>query len=388
MPVPVLPQLIAWLPVAAFCHSYLLYPATLRLWPRRFPLPSSWAEQPWPTVALLIPAYNEAAVIQRKVANALALDYDPDKLEIWVGSDGSSDETVRRARALADPRVHVVALPGRNGKTEVINRLAGETAAEILVITDANARLSPDSLRFLVRHFANPAVGAASGAKHVDVPPEAGGLWGETYYSNFENRVKTRESEVGGLSGCRGALMAVRHRDFQPYPAGTVNDDLVLALVTVLSGRRVVFEPRARAAEESALGMAEEFRRRVRIGGGNFQALARYPGILHPRHPVVAYTFISHKVLRWLLPPLLLLGLLANLLLLRLPLYRVLLTVELTALLLALAGWGLVRLRHPVSGLSACYHFAVMNLALLCGFARFLRGGTSSAWERTARERS
>ena len=366
-------------------HTYLLYPLTLRLFRRRFRTPPEFKDGEWPTVALLIPAYNEEAVIGRKVENALALEYAPGKFEILVGSDGSTDRTNEIVRSKSDPRLRLIELPGRSGKTGVLNRLVSETNAEIIAISDANVILEPSALRKLVRHFADKSVGVVNGGKYILIPAGAESVRGEALYGAYENKLRTLESEVGGMSGALGSLMALRRELYQPYDRGAINDDTVPAIWAVLAGYRQVHDPEAKAIEESGMSIREEFRRRVRIGAGNFQTLFRYKRMLSPRFGVAAYTYFSHKALRWVFPFLMIITLIANLFLLDNVLYQFLFMGQVIFYFAALLGWlgDLIGSRLPT--ITSIYHFTAMNVALLLGYFRYRRGIKSAAWERTQR---
>ena len=377
---------IFWLCLAAMLHAYLLYPLTLRLFRRRFVVPPQMAADAWPTVAILIPAYNEEKVIGDKISNALDLDYEPGKLEILIGSDGSTDRTNEIVNSFLDHRLRLVQLPGRSGKTGVLNRLVEETRAEIIIFTDANVMIDKDALRLLLRHFADPTVGVAGGGKYILIPRGAEAVRAEATYGNMENTLRARESEIGGMSGVFGSLMAMRRDLYQPFARGSTNDDTVPTIWATLRGYRNVYDPAARACEESGFSVAEEFRRRIRIGAGNYQTLVRYRQVFHPRYGVAAYTYFSHKALRWVFPFLMLGALLANLALLGHPFYRLTLAAQLFAY--AAAGLGYVAdklgVRLPV--FSTLYHFVALNIALFLGFFVYRKGITSSAWEPTARE--
>lgn len=378
-------QVWFWLCVAAMLHTYVTYPLSLRLLRRRHPPAPDLPVSRRPTVSLLIPAYNEEAVIGGKIENALALDYESAKLEILVGSDGSTDRTAAIVREFRDPRLKLIELSGRNGKPTVINRLAAVANGEILVISDANVRLDAAALRNVVRHFTDSTVGVVNGGKYIRSPEGAGGVHGEVVYGNFENRLRARESAVGGLSGALGSLMAFRRAVFNAYPANTICDDLDLTLHAAIQGYRQVQDNEAMAFEDAATSVADEFRRRIRIGAGNFQALFRYPQLLLPWRGIIHYTYVSHKVIRWVFPFLMLGALFFNVLLLQRPFYRIILAVQLSGYVLVLLGWLLDRLRLRLSLVSALFHFAALNLALLLGFFKFCRGIQSGAWERTAR---
>lgn len=378
-------QVLFWLCVAAMLHTYVTYPLSLRLLRRRYAPASDLPKSRRPSVSLLIPAYNEEAVIGGKVANALALDYDPAKLEILVGSDGSTDRTADIVRGFQDPRVKLIELSGRNGKPTVINRLAAEASGEILVISDANVQLDVAAVRKIVRHLTDPTVGVVNGGKYIRSPEGAGSVHGEVIYGNFENRLRARESAVGGLSGALGSLMAFRKSVFASYSANTICDDLDLTLHAATQGYRQVQDNEAMAFEDAAISVADEFRRRIRIGAGNFQALVRYPQLLLPWRGIVHYTYVSHKVIRWVFPFLMLGALFFNLLLLQRPLYRTIFAVQISGYAAVLLGWLLDRCRLRLPVISALYHFTALNIALLLGFFKFCSGIQSGAWERTAR---
>ena len=377
--------IIFWLSFGAMLHTYFLYPLTLRLFRRRFVKPPVFPESEWPTAALLIPAYNEESVIGRKIENALALEYEDGKFEILVGSDGSTDRTNEIVRSFDNPRVRLIELAGRNGKTGVLNRLVEATAARILIFSDANVMIDPAALRQLLRHFADPSVGVANGGKYILIPSGSEAVRGEAIYGAYENSLRTLESEVGGMSGALGSLMALRRELYRPFPRGSTNDDTVPALWAALAGLRQVHDPDAKAYEESGRSIHEEYRRRVRIGAGNFQTLARYKQILSPRYGIVAYTYFSHKVLRWIFPFLMFVTLIASCFLLESLLYQFLFMGQMTFYFAALLGWIGDRIGTRLPLVTSIYHFTAMNLALLIGFFVYRKGIKSAAWERTER---
>jgi len=381
-----LAAIVFWLCVGAMAHTYVLYPLTLRLFRKRYATPPEMPEEGWPRVAVLVPAYNEEKVIGAKIENCLALNYPPDKLEVLIGSDGSKDRTNAIVRSFADSRLRLIELPGRSGKTGVLNRLVRETDADIIVFSDANVMIEPAALRLLMRHFADEKVGVAGGGKYILIPAGAEAVHGEALYGNYENNLRTRESMIGGMSGALGSLMAMRRPLYRPFATGSTNDDTVPSIWATLGGYRNVYDPEARAFEESGRTVREEFRRRIRIGAGNFQTLFRYLGVLHPRCGLCAYTFFSHKVLRWIFPFLMIAALAANLFLLSVPFYRFAMSVQVIGYGATLLGFLLDRagLRLPV--LTALYHFVALNIALFIGFLVYGRGITSSAWEPTARK--
>ncbi|MFZ5434172.1 MAG: glycosyltransferase family 2 protein, partial [Calditrichota bacterium] len=356
------------------------------LFRRRYTIPPTPTPDQWPTAALLIPAYNEEDVIGDKLRNASELDYEPGKLAILVGSDGSTDRTNEIVRSFSDPRIRLIELPGRSGKSGVYNRLVEETSAEILVFSDANVMIDRAALRMAVRHFVDPKVGVVGGGKYIRIPKGAESVGGEALYGGYENWLRTRESEAGGMSGALGSLMAVRREIYHPYARGSINDDTVPSLWATLAGYRNVHEPAAKAFEESGRTVGEEFHRRIRIGAGNFQTLFRYLKILNPRYGIAAYTYFSHKVLRWIFPFLMIVALVTNVLLFNSSLYSTLLFAQSLFYGVAVMGLFLDQLGLRLPPFSSIYHFTALNVGLLIGFFVYCRGVTSSAWEPTSRE--
>ena len=377
--------IIFWLCAAAMVHTYVTYPLSLKLFRRRYRTPPGFAADQWPTVAVLIPAYNEEAVIAEKIRNSLALEYDAAKLEILVGSDGSTDRTNEIAKAVQDSRVRLIELGGHSGKSGVLNQLAKQTSADILIFTDANVEIEACALRLLIRHFADPTVGTAGGGKFIKIPEGAEEVKGEATYADLVNRLKERESEIGGMSGGLGSFMAMRRDLYEPYRPGSTNDDTVPTIIATLKGKRNVWDSSARAFEESGAGMGEEFRRRIRIGAGNFQTLFRYGRVLLPKYGIAAYTFFSHKAIRWVFPVLMILALISNYLLLDYPLYELILASQMVFYLSAMLGGVALALGLRLPFISSLFHFVALNAGLLLGLFVYLKGIRSSAWDRTER---
>jgi cellulose synthase/poly-beta-1,6-N-acetylglucosamine synthase-like glycosyltransferase len=228
-------------------------------------------------------------------------------------------------------------------------------------------------------------VGVVNGGKYIRVPAGAENVRGESLYGDYENRLRTLESEVGGMSGALGSLMALRRSLYQPFSKGALNDDTVPAIWAVLAGFRQVHDPDARAFEESGATVREEFRRRIRIGAGNFQTLFRYARVLNPKYGMAAYTYFSHKVIRWIFPLLLLACLISNVALARRAPFDLLLLLQLAGYGAALLGWLCDRAGLRVPVISALYLFVALNIALLLGLFAYLRGIRASTWERTER---
>ncbi|MGZ6099110.1 MAG: glycosyltransferase family 2 protein [Myxococcaceae bacterium] len=373
-----------WAAAVLLAQTYFLYPlwllllARVRPGPRRAPAPSG----AWPTVSLVVAAHDEAGCIGEKLENSLALDYPADRLEILIGSDGSTDGTDAVVGAHPDPRVHLSAAP-RAGKTSVLNRCIPAARGELVVLSDANTRIDPGALKALVRHFEDPRVGAVCGRLQLYNPTRA--EYEESAYWKYESWLKALEGEQGAVVGANGGLYAMRRALFTGLPPSTIVDDFVIALRLLDQGYRVLYEPQALASEETTEDYGREFGRRARIAAGNFQSLGLVPGLLSPFRGFPAFAFWSHKVLRWCAPALMLVTLAANVALLEEPFYRVTMAAQVGFYALAVLGSLAVGPSVVRRTAGVAYYFVTMNVAIAVGFWRFLRNSQGAAWERTAR---
>lgn len=263
-----------------------------------------------PAVAVLIAAYNEERHIRARIDNLLALDYPADRLRVYIGSDGSVDGTAAILEAVRDERVATVSFATNRGKSSVLNDLVARATEPILVFSDANTYFERRAVRTLVAHFADPDVGCVSG--ELRLARAARGDNQDSLYWRIEQFLKFFEARIGGLLGANGAIYAIRRSLWQPLPADTICDDFCVAMNVAAARWRLVYEPQAWAREDAPHAIEEEYRRRVRIGIGNFQALVRHPEYLLRTSAATGFAYLSHKVLRWLAPHLLLTGLVAS----------------------------------------------------------------------------
>jgi poly-beta-1,6-N-acetyl-D-glucosamine synthase len=345
-----------------------------------------------PDVALIIPAFNEADYITTKLANCRELDYPHDKLEILVVTDGSTDGTPDLARRF-EGREGVVVLHRRErrGKAAAINHTMERVTSPIVILSDANTLLNREAVREIVRHYADPTVGAVAGEKRIR-RRESAAATGEGLYWRYESWLKRLDSELWTVVGAAGELLSYRRELFEPIEEDAILDDFVLSLRIAAKGYRVVYEPRAYAVEEASASVGDELKRRIRIAAGGWQSMLRLLSLLNPRaHARLSFQYLSHRVLRWSVVPLLLLLLApVNALLAAgagppATLYRALLWGQTTFYGLALAGYLGDRRGFRGTALFAPYYFVVANYAVLRGFGRFLAGRQPAAWERARR---
>ena len=368
-----LAELIFWMAVSVPLYAFAGYPLVLlalglviRREVRTAPIR--------PLVSLLIPAYNEARVMARKIENSLALEYPPDRIEIVVVSDGSSDKTVDIAQSLGG--VRVLALPENRGKVAALNAAVPELRGEIIVFSDASALLALDAVRRLVENFADPAVGAASGRYSVVKPNEVNIGASEDLYWRYEAFIKIHESRLASTLGAHGHLHAIRKELYPFPPSETINDDYVIPLSVLGRGFRAVHEPTAVVYEEAR--EMTGFGRRIRIMAGNLQQLRHLRQFLAPFQPLPLMFFLSHKVVRLLVPFAMLTALVGNLFLLGSPVYRLLLGSQL--LFYALAATGLTGQLRP-RALRLPFYFCMVNSAAFFGLYHALTHRRGMAWK-------
>jgi biofilm PGA synthesis N-glycosyltransferase PgaC len=377
-------QLVFWGSALLLSYTYLAYPVLVAAWAwlKSVPPPRPAVA---PTVSVIVVAQNEAARIEGRLDNLLALDYPRDRLDILVGCDGSTDGTPERARRYEEAGVKVAAFPARRGKPAVLNALVAKASGEIALLADARQRFETGALRAIVAPFADPRVGAVSGelvlTDNAGRTAVGGGIG---MYWRYEKFIRSRESRVDSTIGATGAIYAIRRALFTPIPEDTILDDVLVPARIAGRGYRVLFEPRARAHDRAAGSAGEEFARKVRTIAGNFQLFAREPWLLNPWRNRLWLQTVSHKALRLLTPLLLAAALGANLALLDRVLYRWMLVLQVLFYVGALTG-GLVRnARRKVPVLTFPYVLCLLSWATVVAFVRFLTGRQRVTWERAS----
>ncbi len=373
--------------LAGVCYAYAVYPLlvlSLSRWFGRCRRAEPLPDAELPTVSLLIAAHNEEAVIEQRLRNALELDYPADKLEIVVACDGCTDATVSIVKRYLSRGVRLLDSSKRRGKATALNEAFETLTSDIVMLSDANTNTDALAARQLIRWFRDPKVGAVCG-RLVLTDPETGRNVDSLYWK-YETFLKRCEGRLGALLGANGAIYAIRRELFRPLPASTILDDMIIPLRARLhTGCALVYDSEAVAYEETPAEVRDEFRRRSRIGAGGFQSLGLLSQLLNPFRGWVAFTFLSHKLLRWLCPFLLLAMLLSNLFLSQSPFYAAVLLGQIAFYTLAI-GLSWVPGQHVIlRALRLTTMFTSMNAALLMGFWLWLSGGQNAAWRRTAR---
>jgi cellulose synthase/poly-beta-1,6-N-acetylglucosamine synthase-like glycosyltransferase len=366
-------KILFWTSAGLVAYVYFGYPVLL--WLLQFFFRASFhKESVEPSISLLIAAHNEAAVIQAKLQNALALDYPADKLEVVVASDGSTDETTNMVRAFIERagagRVRLLNFPTNRGKVATLNEAIPLLKGDVVAFSDASSMLAPDSVRLLAEYFSDARVGGVSGVYRVLSKEQAKLGVQEDFYWKYETFLKVQESRVGGFTGAHGSLYAIR-RELYPFPAtATINDDFIIPMRIQQQGYRIAYEPVAVAYEEAH--EMEGFSRRVRIMAGNIEQLGEIKNLLWPPRLVSLVCFLSHKAGRLVVPLAMVAAAVSNLLLWRDPFYRWLLLGQ--GLFYGLAVLGALLALKP-RFLRLPYYFCMINAALFAWMYYAIRMG-------------
>ena len=340
----------------------------------------------WPSVSILITAFNEDAVIEEKLQNCRALDYPEGKLEILIGSDGSTDRTDEILQKHANDAIRFISFAQRRGKAAVLNDIAQLAQGEILVFSDANSMYHGDAIKKLVAYFVDRSVGGVCGRLVLLNPNGKVEAEGERLYWDFENYLKHLEGKIKTVVGANGAIYAIRRELFKPLPTDkVVMDDFLIPLSVVRAGYDVVYEKNAVAWEFAAPNVNAEFKRKVRIGAANFHGIREVLSLLVPLKGFIAFGLWSHKIIRWMVPFLLLAVLAANLQLLGRTFYDALFALQAILYGLAIIAWILDRFNVHVRWLIYPHYFVMANLALFVGFLKFVTRTQKPAWTRVER---
>lgn len=335
-----------------------------------------------PKIGIIISAYNEGECIESRIHNLEQLDYPKDKIKYYIGSDGSKDNTAEILDSIQNPNLVFIDFEQNRGKASVLNDLVAQAEEDLLIFSDANTEFEPDSILKLIRHFdGDSPVDAVCG--ELDLYAEETGENLDSAYWQYERVLKFNESRISGLLGANGAIYAIRKSCFKVIPADTIVDDFTIVFQVAVDGGKVIYEPEAVAREEVAPSSSDEYKRRVRIGSGNFQACSRFLKVLNPMFGSLWFTYVSHKVLRWHGPHFLLAAFCCSLILsFNSTLYASMFAAQCIVYFLS------YRLRDKNLSnklLKLLIFWVNMNFALGHGALRYYRGGVKGTWDSTNR---
>jgi len=388
-------EITFWLSLIIVFYTYLGYGIVLYLLVKIKELFSKQktkalpAKEELPEVTLFITAFNEEAVVKDKMDNCLALGYPNDKLKIvWV-TDGSNDNTNELLKAY--PKVTVLFQPERQGKTAALNRGMRFISSPIVIFTDANTMINREAIMEIAGEFSDSKVGCVAGEKRIaakDKDGAAGG--GEGIYWKYESTLKALDSRLYSAVGAAGELFAIRRELFEEMERDTLLDDFILSLRIAQKGYKIAYCDKAYAIESASASMNEEEKRKVRIAAGGLQSIWRLRSLLNIfRYGILSFQYISHRVLRWSLTPVLLfLMLLLNIILvtqMSTDIYTMLLFLQVLFYVLGLWGYYLSTRQIKNKILFIPYYFLFMNVNVFKGFIYLKNRNINGIWEKANR---
>ncbi|MBL4715012.1 MAG: glycosyltransferase [Bacteroidia bacterium] len=384
-------ELIFWVSLLLMLHSYVIYPLILHFLGRRKKININVFSQndDLPNVAILLAVHNEEEVIEEKIKSTFDTNYPLEKLELLIGSDNSTDNTNSIVQSIGyqNNKVKLYEHSERQGKAEVIYNLSQQTDTEILILTDANVIFQKDTILELTKHFKNNKIGLVAGNIINKEHKLSGISLQEKSYLVYEKRIKFLEGVVWGtMIGAFGGCYAIRKENYARVPEKFLMDDFYISMNVLKQGKKTIQEMNAVCWEDVSDKISEEFRRKVRISAGNFQNLSVYKSLLWPPFSKVSFSFFSHKVIRWIGPFLLLIMLASCFLLSKIfDFYLDLLAIQLCLIALVVFDLLLKILNIHLKLLRFASHFYLMNLALLVGFVKYLKGVETNVWKPTLR---
>ena len=342
-----------------------------------------------PSLTLVVAAYNEEKIIEEKIKNTLELEYPRDKLKIIFITDGSEDRTQEIINKYGE--IMLLHENKRAGKIAAVHRAMEFVDSEIVVFTDANTFIHKDSLLKLSRHYIDPLIGAVSGEKRVQIDESADATAGEGFYWKYESKLKKWDAELYSVVGAAGELFSIRKSLYIPVEADTLLDDFMISMKIAINGYKIAYDPDAYAMETSSENLKEELKRKVRIAAGGIQSVFRTSKLFNPFfNPILSFQYISHRVLRWTITPILMiLVFFINIYLITEPdsqFYLIILLLQVAFYGSALLGWGLESKEIRIKVLFIPYYFVFMNYAMILGMFKYANSSQSVLWDKAKRK--
>jgi cellulose synthase/poly-beta-1,6-N-acetylglucosamine synthase-like glycosyltransferase len=342
-----------------------------------------------PDVSLVVPCYNELPLLKEKVNNCRNLIYPRTKFSVIFITDGSTDGS---QDFLSDyPHLTVLHEPTRNGKSAAENRAMQHVTSSVVVFCDANTFLNPNAILEIVKHYADEKVGAVAGEKRILISEkDNASASGENLYWKYESWLKKLDSDFYSAIGGAGELVSFRTSLYTPLEHDTVLDDFVQSMRIATKGYKIIYEPNAYAQEHASQDVKEEMKRKIRISAGSWQAMSRLlPAFNIFQNFRLAFTFISHKVFRWVLSPLALILLIPSGFCMFLyshnEFYAYLWDAQLIFYLWVFIGSLLQNVKIGIKGLFIPYYFFITNWSMVLGCIRYFKGNQSVNWEKVKR---
>ncbi len=375
-------EIFFWLCAAAIVYAYGGFSLLIGAWGRLANRQVNKRDVT-PRLSLIIAAYNEEKSISEKIENALSLDYPNDKLEIIVASDGSTDDTNLIVEACDDARVRLMDLP-RRGKIFALDSAVQLATGDVLVFSDANSIFMPQSLRMLVRNFADPEVGGVCGNQfHLAGSGGDNSHRGESLYWSYDKWLKTMESLTGSIVSADGSIYAIRRELYRMPKCTDVTDDFAISTGVIEQGYRLVYEGEAKSHEQAASAAKDEFERKIRIMNRGLRGVALRRSLLNPfRFGFYSVVLFSHKILRRFVPFFLGAMLVVNLLLIPVgALYKFSALIQIVFYTLAVLGFFFKENKAGhLKLLYVPFFYCLANAAAVVAISRLIRGRRIESW--------
>jgi poly-beta-1,6-N-acetyl-D-glucosamine synthase len=380
-------ELLFYLLNGLIVYSYLIYPIGMWMYSSLKGNTSNAhgtdEGEYFPSVSLIISAYNEDTVIKKKIENCLAIEYPMEQLEIIIASDGSDDLTNRIIRENNSDRIIFYDLE-RMGKVNVLNTVIPKSHGEILVFSDANTIYNSDAIKELTKYFQNDGIGCVCGNLQL-INPDTNEIDGESLYWRYEKWIKKSESKLGVVVGANGAIYAIRRDILAPLPGNTINDDFHNSMQTFVKKSKLIFAEEAVAKEDVAVDFQSEFKRHIRDGAGHYREMWHFASLLNPFKGKYFLAYFSHRVLRWLVPFFMILIFILNTLLIDKLVFVYLLILQVAFYASVFILFILKRNGIKVGFLNVILFFTSTNIALFIGFLKNILGLQSVKWDSTKR---
>lgn len=387
---------IFWILIGTVIYCYAGYTIILAViswikYRKKRSIEADIADSDLPPITFVIAAYNERTLAPEKIMNSFAVDYPESKVfQLWA-TDGSDDGTPDILNGI--DQLEVQHQPIRKGKTAALNRVMPLVKTPVTIFSDANTTVSQTSAKLIAKEFLDPMVGCVVGEKRIlsDQSDDAVSS-GEGAYWRYESLIKRLESESGSALSAAGELYAIRTELYQKIDEDIILDDFVESIGIRQKGYKLKYNPDAFAIEKASINITEEKKRKRRIAAGAFQTLFRYPGFMNPfRNCYLAFQYISHKVLRWIVVPfaVFLIPFLNLFIVLKVDnntIYQVIFILLMFFFAIALLGWLIKNKKLKEKIIFIPYYILMMNISILEGFWLYLTRRQNVVWEKSTRQ--
>ncbi|MEK6715264.1 MAG: glycosyltransferase family 2 protein [Candidatus Omnitrophota bacterium] len=372
-------KVLFWSNIGLMLFMYFIYPIAIFIIARIMGKEPQ-KEEITPFLSLIIPMHNEEQVARQKIENILSLEYPKEQLEIIFALDNCTDKTQEIISQYRDQRIKIFDSKERLGKVAAMNEAVPLARGEIIIFSDANSMNQTDTIKKIVRNFADKSVGCVSGRLcYIDADTNAIGK-GENLYWKYETFIKNQESRLGKLLITNGSIQAIR-KELYPYPDPEIADDFSIPLLVQAKGYKVLYEPEAIVSELATQNIKEEFQQKVRIVSQGLKGAIKLRKDLLKLSPLGLFELMFHKVLRWFGPFFMLTIFLSNLALIRQLLYFYLFLAQAIFYLFSLIGF-LLRNSSRINFFYIPFYFNMINFASLAACYHFLKSGETRIWDK------